>query len=168
MRARIVELDGTPAEVAQVLSQIEEKGGTKVTDGPTKTGASAVPPHVVEWLDHWKVRGPRRHHFERLVEEVLSWPEVDVKILKGRGEEDSSRRIRFVRSDQREAFGILGYRGALYPALDADFDTSPYRHAERRQAKNLRRPIRAYVRTADAVDEALDLLHKAYERQAAK
>lgn len=168
MRARIVELDGTPEEVARVLARVQ--GATDPLDNHAgleeqSAGASGVPSQVHEWFGAWKVQSPQRRYIEQVVEKVLSWGDVEVSILHGRRGERFSGRLRFVRSDQREAFGILGHRGRLFLRLPGDFDLTGYTHAKQRDTTTKRHGILMYVRSQDAVAEAIDLLGKAYELQ---
>ena len=168
MRARIVELDGTPDEVAQVLAQVQGSNGTLEPTVDLDEGggdSSAIPSEVQEWFRAWKVKQPQRRYIEQAVEKVQGWGDVEVNILHGRKGERFSGRLRFVRSDQREAFGILGHRGRLFLRLPADFDISGYSHAKRRDTTTKRHGILMYVRSQDAVAEAVELLEKAYELQ---
>lgn len=163
MRARIVELDGTPDEVAQVLAQVQATQASAPEEGVADS--SGVSEEVREWFRYWKVRGPQREYIEQLVQEVQSWGDVEVKILHGRGDERFSGRLRFVRTDQREAFAILGRRGFMWLQLPKDSDLSGYEHAKLRNTSGKRHPVVMYVRSADAIREAVELLKTAYELQ---
>lgn len=166
MRARIVELDGTPDEVAQVLAQVQD-GTVADSSARTSTGSgSDLPGELHEWFRFWDVRNPQRQYTTEVVESMLALGDVEVRILGGRGDDRFSGRIRLVRSGQREAFGILGRRGILYLQLPMDFDVSSYSHARRRDTKKTRHPVRMFVRSPEAVKEAVALLRAAHDHQA--
>lgn len=167
MRARIVELDGTPDEVAQVLAQVQGAAPSLgETSGEPLPDTAGVSEEIQEWFRYWKVRKPQRDYVQQLVQEVQSWGDVEVKILAGRGDERFSGRLRFVRSDQREAFAILGRRGLMWLQLPKNSDLSGYEHAKLRNTSGKRHPVVMYVRSGDAVREAIELLRSAYDLQA--
>lgn len=165
MKARIVEVDGTPEEVAQFWNQVQGGAPPDEIDSPPSGLDYPLPDELHEWLRFWKVRDPQKQYITDVVENLMELGDVEVKILAGRGEDRFSGRIRLVRSDRREAFGILGRRGVLYLQLPENFDVSGYNHARVRDAKNTRHPVKMFVRSPEAVKEATELLTAAYNLQ---
>jgi hypothetical protein len=166
VRARVIELEGTEEEILRTLAELRGPGdtpGLHAVEGADRS--SDLPDALLQWFRHWDVRGPQRQYIEDVVREVLSWGDVELRILGGRGQDQFSGRIRFVKSDQREAFGILGRRGVLYLHLPKETDVSRFTYAKRRDTKTGRHPVRMFVRSPEAVTEATELLRVAHDSQ---
>lgn len=160
MEAVIV--NGTPEEIAEFLTRRRAGGSLEITSEETPT----LPTEVLEWMDQWGLRPPLRPLFERLIEEALSWEGVRHRITRGRkGETRFAGRVGFLREGENEAFGFIGYRSRLVLRLDKDADISPFPDARRRNVQKRRFGVQIYVRSEEALKQALDLLRLAYEAE---
>ena len=164
MEARIVELKGSPEEIANVLRTVpglEQQGTNGAEKGPQ------LPEDVRDWLSEWGVRGTQRRAFEIFVQQALQLNDVRVRITAGRegGDSDTAGRIGFVRNGSNKSFAFIHYRGKLFVRLPSDTDVSDFPHASQRDIKP--KPgsfgVTMYVRTEGAVEEAVQLFRRAYE-----
>lgn len=166
MEARIVELKGTPEEIAKVLRTVPdlERHGTERE--LSRSNGREIPEDVMDWMAEWGIRGTQRKAFEAFVHQVLGLDDVQIRITSGReGLTDTAGRIGFVRNGGRRAFAFLHHRGKLFARLAPNIDLSDFPHAVARdiKAKPDTFGVTIYVRTETAVEEAMRLLIRAYE-----
>jgi hypothetical protein len=121
-------------------------------------------------MTEWDIRGTQRKTFEALIERVLDFDDVRVRITAGREGSDSETagRVGFVRNGSRKAFAFMGRRGKMYVRLPSDADVSAFPHAATRGIKPKAGTfgVTMYVRTEAAVEEAVRLFERAYEEDA--
>lgn len=170
MEARIVELKGTPEEIAGVLRAVpglENQAGAAV--GGSSNGHD-LPDDVRDWMTEWDIRGTQRKTFEAFIERAMDVEDVRIRITAGREgtDSDTAGRVGFVRNGSRKAFAFIGRRGKMYVRLPSNSDVSEYPHANARGIKPKEGTfgVTMYVRTEATVDEALRLFKKAYEEDA--
>lgn len=160
-------LKGTSKEIADFFARRPELGSASILETGSQDHVE-LPEEVVDWMDEWGLRPPRRHLFERLITEALSWDGVRHRITKGRkGQGRFAGRVGFVNQGENEAFGRLGYRDRL--TLRLDYDTfEPTDFPDARPANIAARPqfgVHIYVRTEEALKQAIDLLRMAFEAE---
>jgi hypothetical protein len=104
-----------------------------------------------------------RARLSELVAQVLQWTGVRHRITKGRGGHARfAGRIGFLRAGETEAFASLGHTGELLLRLDRDTDLSRFPAAKKRQVENRRFGVHIYVRSEQALDQAMALLTDAH------
>jgi hypothetical protein len=168
MEARIVELKGTPEEIANVLRTVPdlERHGDRRDEG--HRNGRELPEDVRDWLGEWGIRGTQRKAFEAFIQKVLSVKDVRIRITAGREGSDSETagRVGFVRNGSRKAFAFVGHRGKMFVRLPSDTDVSDFPHATARsmKAKPGTFGVTMYVRSEAAVDEAVQLFLRSYEK----
>lgn len=167
MEARIVELKGSPEEIAGVLKAVPGLEA-HVRSAPMEQGVShSIPEDVRDWMTEWDIRGTQRRTFEAFIERVLNFDDVRLRITAGRegSDAETAGRVGFVRNGSRKAFAFIGRRGKLFVRLPSDTDVSEFPHATARSIKPKVGSfgVTMYVRTEAAVDEALRLFERAYQ-----
>jgi hypothetical protein len=167
VEARVVELRGTPEEIAKVLKTVpglERQGGDV---GVTNGNGRELPEDLREWMTEWGIRGTQRKALEVFVQHVLGIEDVRIRITAGRegSDTDTAGRLGFVRNGSKKSFAFIGYRGKMFVRLPSDTDVSELPHATARDTKPKAGTfgVTMYVRTEAAVDEAVRLFMRAYE-----
>jgi hypothetical protein len=178
MRVRVVEVEGTPQELAQV-PQLMELLGQRVPFSPQaevgeglhaahgSTPTSALPAPVREILDARSPRAPIREAIEAFLREVLQWPDVEARIGTSRMSKDGLANM--VRLHRRGsglgAFVYLGVSGAnLQFRLPREESLEGYAHA---RARNVQKdaPYGIAMRLSkQSLAEAVRLSKESYDR----
>ena len=170
MEARIVELKGSPEEIAGVLRSVPGLEAHVRTPHAPQEGSHAIPEDVRDWMTEWDIRGTQRRTFEAFLQRVLDFDDVRLRITAGREGTDAETagRLGFVRNGSRKAFAFIGRRGKLFVRMPSDADVTEFPHASARsiKPKDGSFGVTMYVRTEAAVEEALRLFERAYEENA--
>jgi hypothetical protein len=178
MRVRVVEVEGTPQELAQIPQLMELLSqrapfGQQAEPGEGAQGVrrpmppSILPPPVQEVLDARSPRGPLRETIETFLREVLQWPDVETRIGTSRMSKDGlANMIRLHRRGSGlGAFVYLGVTGAnLQFRLRRDKSLEGYTHA---RARNVQQdaPYGIAMRLSkQSLPEAIRLSREAYDR----
>lgn len=177
MKVRIIELEGTPEELAEspYLRDLASKPITGPEDGPPGMPAEQGPlsdyPEVVDALDQRAPRGEPRRLLERFLAEVLSWGDVEPR--RGKSTKTEDAKTRYIRLHRRgSAQGAFVY---LYPArvsmrlrLQHEEISGAKFAGKRKVDRTGETPnpyqVRLDLRSDDAVEEAIALARKAYEQ----
>lgn len=181
MKVRIIELEGTPEELAEspYLRNIATHEVPTEPPSPEEAdrgnaGPLAMYPEVVAALERnpRPPRGEARALIERFLAEVLAWPDVEAR--RGKSSRTDDGQTRYLRLHRRGS--QLGAFAYVYPARmsvrmrlnHADIEGRKY--AQKRGVRTEGEDVNPYqvrldLRDSDAVAEAIELAKVAYERQ---
>ena len=181
MKVRIIELEGTPEELAE-SPYLRHIASHEVPIEPPRTeegdranrGALAMYPEVVASLERSPrpPRGESRALIERFLAEVLGWPDVEARLGKSSRTDDGQ--TRYLRLHRRGS--QLGAFAYVYPARMSvrtrlnHLDIKGRKYAQKRNVRTDGDNVNPYqvridLRDSDAVKEAIELAKLAYDRQ---
>ena len=177
MKVRIIELEGTPEELAEspYLRDLASKPvgapGDDLPGGSAERGPLANYPEVLDALDQRAPRGEPRRLLEVFLSEVLSWGDVEPR--RGKSTKTDDAKTRYIRLHRRgSAQGAFVY---LYPArvsmrlrLQHEDITGTKFAGKRKVDRTGEAPnpyqVRLDLRSQAAVEEAIALARKAYDQ----
>lgn len=180
MKVRIIELEGTPEELAE-SPYLRNLASHQIPVDPVGTekgfpeaGPLADYPEVVSALEHSPrpPRGEARELIEGFLEEVLGWPDVEAR--RGKSSRTEDGQTRYLRLHRRGS--MLGAFAYVYPARMSvrmrlvHEDIEGHKYAQKRNVRTEGADpnpyqVRIDLRDAKAIREATELARLAYERQ---
>ena len=86
MRIRVVEVEGTPQELAesQRLLEVLQVGADSAGSSSSKTSSASLPREAKALLDKRGAGGATRNAMESLLKEIMGWGDVDLRIGESR------------------------------------------------------------------------------------
>jgi hypothetical protein len=180
MWVRVVEVEGTPEEIRQVpellalltQSRTSTDGSDVVSVASPGTGMAEVGPGLPDDIKAvLGLRKPPQHIgdlIERLLQEALSWPDVDARI--GASQHTRDGRANAVRLHRRgTAVGAFVYvrlpSGTALVRLPPSFDVGEYAHARPRELESqVAYGVAIRLNSEEALREAVELARQAYDR----
>jgi hypothetical protein len=168
MKIRVVELEGTPEELAQTPQLQQLVGGQAQAQPRSQSGSqNGLPDEVNQVLANY-ARGPMRPVYERLLSEVYSWGDVD--IVPGESEQREDGLTGYLRLHRYGSpLGAFAYinprRKSASFRLPSEY-ADDRDHARRKGSEESRSPYQVSMRfTGEAhLEEAVELARAAYEK----
>lgn len=169
MRVSVVHMDGSPAEIADLLER--SPGLTEgVGNGYGLTAATdSIPREAREALE--RAPAQTRELLQRFLDEVLRWGSVDA--IRGRSRRTETGFLGYIRLQRRPAYlGAFAYvmpvRRKIHFRLPREAaDGRRHAHPLNRQASNTTQ-VELILDSEAALEEALQLAREAYERAAGR
>lgn len=173
MRITVTTIDCTPEELATSPQLNRFLAGERTPAGPVDVvghGAS-IPDDIAEFIQDRSSGGATRQRVERVVSEVLAWDSTEAAVGTSERSADGRSPYLMLRRLPRRvgAFAYLKPRngGMTLRLTEEDIEGLELLHAYRNDSRpSAKYQINCPLRDDGAIDEALQLLHLAYEKAA--